>query len=449
MATTDTRTPFDGALGSAVGDYDPRAARFGMSTNVTFDGSVSTQSPEVNTSSDTAMVNSNPTLLETRRPLKDAGGIASYSDPTTTTNSGRILQIHWSSGTGGYSSSVGGNSSRFYDGLLAQNDPAVTITAKDGTTQANLFYEDADGIARRAMSVYLPSTISFNNPAPTAIGLPQPVAENNFSNGIGTPTVQSQSRPFILNRPFRSVGEMSYTWRGAPWKNIDFFCPESGDTGLLDVFCIDDPPADALAASKVNLNTHQIPVLKSLIAGAYLDETNSLGVTNSSYTTVPSLNAAEANAVATELKAITTGSAAWRGPLTNVGDLVGRYIGQSIPTNNATDQYTYTNPAGTGSYTYAGLPATFNDQNIITWANANTQYIQKFREASIRALSGTGQTRVWNLMIDVVAQTGRYAPNASDLSKFTVDGEARWWVHVAIDRYTGQTIDKQVEIVSE
>ena len=87
-------------------------------------------------------------------------------------------------------------------------------------------------------------------------------------------------------------------------------------------------------------------------------------------------------------------------------------------------------------------------------ANAGTlmeslAYVKRFREAPIRALASVGQTRVWNLMIDVVAQTGRYPQSATALDKFVVEGEQRYWVHVAIDRYTGQVLDKQIEVVKE
>jgi len=76
-------------------------------------------------------------------------------------------------------------------------------------------------------------------------------------------------------------------------------------------------------------------------------------------------------------------------------------------------------------------------------------FIQRFHEAVIRPLANTGQTRVWNLMIDVVAQTGRYPKSVTGLDKFLVEGEQRYWVHVAIDRFTGQVIDKQTEVVKE
>ena len=52
-------------------------------------------------------------------------------------------------------------------------------------------------------------------------------------------------------------------------------------------------------------------------------------------------------------------------------------------------------------------------------------------------------------MIDVIAQSGKYAPVAINLANFDVQGEQRYWVHVAIDRFTGQVIDKQIEVVNE
>ena len=53
-------------------------------------------------------------------------------------------------------------------------------------------------------------------------------------------------------------------------------------------------------------------------------------------------------------------------------------------------------------------------------------------------------------MIDVIAQPGRCKPNTTSLQNdFVVDGEQRYWVHVAIDRFTNQVIDKQIEVVNE
>jgi len=50
----------------------------------------------------------------------------------------------------------------------------------------------------------------------------------------------------------------------------------------------------------------------------------------------------------------------------------------------------------------------------------------------------------------VVAQTGHFKPNATSLQNdFVVEGEEHYWVHLAIDRFTGKVLERQVEQVKE
>jgi hypothetical protein len=50
----------------------------------------------------------------------------------------------------------------------------------------------------------------------------------------------------------------------------------------------------------------------------------------------------------------------------------------------------------------------------------------------------------------LIAQTGRYPPGTADLTQpFVVEGEKRYWLHVAIDRFTGEIVDQQLEAVYE
>jgi hypothetical protein len=85
---------------------------------------------------------------------------------------------------------------------------------------------------------------------------------------------------------------------------------------------------------------------------------------------------------------------------------------------------------------------------------------EEARDTVARALSEMVQTRTWGLLIDMVAQTGHYAPNATDLKDFIVEGEKRYWLHVAIDRFEGgpsggplqgtvTVLDQQLEEVIE
>jgi hypothetical protein len=267
-------------------------------------------------------------------------------------------------------------------------------------------------------------------------------ANNTGTVRPASPT-QSDSRPFVLNRPFKSVAELSYTFSGTPWRNVDFFTPESGYSALLDVFCIQDTDSPtALVAGKVNLNTRQVPVLQALLSGAYKDEWSSSAGTLSGG--VGSLAQQMAQQLVTRTTDISTksGTILVNGPLQNLGELVGKWVSKVNASGGGID----------GSKSYSGFSADLS--TVLTAAGeangtANDFNTQRFREATMRALSASGQTRVWNLMIDVVAQVGRYPASARALKDFNVEGEQHYWVHIAIDRFTGQVLDKQVEVIKQ
>jgi len=353
---------------------------------------------------------------------------------------------------------TGLGSGMFYaTGPLSQNNPYfpnsgtyftnVSSSTPSIVRQDPVFYGDPDGVVRRAMGGYFTNTAGVGGSAPS-LGLPMAVA-NSISGGAATPLPQAASRPVMLNRPFRSVAELGYVFSGRPWRNIDFFTPESGESPFLDVFCINPPvTATGLSAGKVNLNTRQTNVLAALISGGYRDETNPVNA-NSSFSST--INSNDATSMAAQIIAYTATN-----PLGNMADLVGRWKGTNQITNTSTVQFNtplYTTPSVVGSVlfpyvdgssSYVGLSTLFTNTSNFT----NSQ-IQRFREAPIRALSAAGQTRVWNLLIDVVAQTGKYPPSATGADNFTVDGETRYWVHLAIDRLTGQVLDEQIEEVKE
>ena len=51
------------------------------------------------------------------------------------------------------------------------------------------------------------------------------------------------------------------------------------------------------------------------------------------------------------------------------------------------------------------------------------------RESIARAFGEVVQTRTWNLLVDLVAQTGHFKPNAGSLQNdFVVEGEQHYWV---------------------
>jgi len=319
------------------------------------------------------------------------------------------------------------------------------------TTPNTDYYMDPDGTVRRAIGAYVGpnsgatgntnGTVSWTWTASTAMGLPMAATVSyptSTSTSYSAPSTQAQSRPIILHRPYRSVAELGYVFSNTPYKNIDFSTPESPYSALLDIFCInEDYRPDAVAAGRVDLNTKQAPVLQALLAGAYRDEDPSNSLTPA-YTQVAALTQSEAIAISQALVTRTTGTASGKGPLSNVGDLVGRWI-------SGTTVGTTTTPIN-GAVSYDGFSA---DLGIPPYAVTYSNIIQRFRSSTIRALSDAGQAGTWNLLIDVVAQSGHYPVNATGLSNFLVEGEHRYWVHVAIDRSTGQVIDENIEPVNE
>jgi len=224
------------------------------------------------------------------------------------------------------------------------------------------------------------------------------------------------------------VAELGHVFSDIPWRNLDMFTPESGFAGLLDVFCVNaSEEPSGLVAGKVNLNTRQVPVLQALVTGAYRDEEN----------VATSMIAAgtPASAIAKALVARTTSSSVEKGPLCNLSELVGKWVKNQTAPSGGID----------GSQSYSG----FSSDLATVLTDQSDLNIARFREASLRALAATGQTRVWNLMIDLIGQTGRFPQRASSLDQFVVEGETRLWIHLAIDRLTGEVIDKQIEVVRE
>ena len=281
----------------------------------------------------------------------------------------------------------------------------------------NRYITDPDRVIRRAMGGLAPSTSAGT--ATTTVGLPLATVRGNAAN--------ASNRPILLHRPFRSVAELGYVFSDTPWRNIDFSKPESGTAALLDVFCVSDPGSE-LVSGRVDLNTRQAPVLKALLGGAGRDELTAGSV----------LSTTEADAIARALVSRTTDTATvGKGPLSNIADLVGRF-GSGFKNGAATD----------ASQPYDGFSKDLG--GLFTGgASSPNNIVSRHRESVIRALSDTGQAGTWNLLIDLVAQVGKYPASAVNPQDFVVEGEKRYWLHVAIDRQTAQVIDQQLEPVTE
>src|SRR5262249_20777162 len=158
----------------------------------------------------------------------------------------------------------------------------------------------------------------------------------------------------------------------------------------LDVFSITDEPSTSILAGRVNLNTRQAPVIQAVMQkglwDAY-DMGNLIGLTQAS-------GFCHSDTMANNYASYTIQSG---------GNLLNR-SGLSTAVN------------GTAQLTTAVLrPA-----NGVGHEN---EAAKTRREAIARSIASSGQTRTWNLMIDVIAQSGKYPPNAAALKDFVVEGE--------------------------
>ena len=284
----------------------------------------------------------------------------------------------------------------------------INSSATDARDNATTTYADNDGVIRPADAIY-PGAAS--------------------TTGSSTPyyTTSTSYHPIMLNRPFRNVAELGYAFRDLPWKTLDFFTDKSADAGLLDIFTINDGSPGVgigglgttfmvqptMTAGNVNLNSLYLdpnnsnlaPVGPPILAGALWDDSSS---------TVAAMGVGDQTAQTMTSRLVNARSAT---PMQNKAELITR----------------------------ASLPTT-----ILPTAANDPQAVKARREVVARAMSSVSQTRVWNVLIDVVAQSGHFKPNASNLQNdFIVEGEQHYWVHVAIDRFTGQVIDKQIEVVNE
>lgn len=374
-----------GSLASAL---DPRTHRFGLS-------GISRRGTVVNTPETVASPNLTPFWNKAMagysepgsNPAGPADGKAQYSHGTFPRGAFFAPNLDALSGTALTEQRLA--TFRYADNR-GTGTQSVRIPSEGVTIHTDPYYMDRDGTRRYADG-------TWNTSTPAAASFVLGPVNPPYSNSSGGSYLNS--RPVILNRPFLSVGEMSYAYRDLPFKSLDFSTANSADAALLDLFCIHEGDSSrGLLAGRVDLNGTNSTVLKAILTGTTrttLDPANNL------------LTVLEADAIANALIATSSGP---NGPLQNVADLATR-LGPD--------------------------PA---------W----TDVIKARKEAAIGALADVGQTRTWNLMIDVIAQSGRYPShgNVNGLEDFVVEGERRYWLQVAIDRFTGQVVDQKLEAVT-
>jgi hypothetical protein len=276
--------------------------------------------------------------------------------------------------------------------LIDQYDDDTAADPLTGTTTTMIEYSSGWVVGLENMD---PA-----RPGPSPSPFPPPA-------GMSPTPSAAISTYLMLNRPFRNVGEFGYAFRMAssptptPSPNprtLDFHTATSPDAPILDLFTYNSAP---IRSGIVNLNTQDVAVLTALLTGAFQTEQGIGPSPSPSPVASPAAKAAATNIV----NATTTQPALSRAEITRLSSVV-------------------TNTPFTAS--------------------------EETKETIARALAEVTQTRTWGLLIDLITQTGRYPPGTASLTQpFVVEGEKRYWLHIAIDRFTGQVIDQQLEAVFE
>src|SRR5438876_3151654 len=156
----------------------------------------------------------------------------------------------------------------------------------------------------------IPTPTPNANPATySQVGDNGPAASNpyNESTSTGDPV-----RPIMMNRPFRSVGEMGYAFRDQPFRTLSFSSSNSPDAGLLDLFSVNDySDSSGTRAGVINLNSRQAPALGGVLTSTIRREDTPRNNAGTSPSPSP-LASPAANSAATNL-VLSTSSA----PLVN------------------------------------------------------------------------------------------------------------------------------------
>ena len=222
-------------------------------------------------------------------------------------------------------------------------------------------------------------------PNPRAWGMENPAPS---PQPVGAPTPPPNA--VVLDHTIRSAGEMGYAFKADKTQTVDFVNSGSLDREILELFTVSPT---RVRAGVLNLNTRNSEAMKAILRKSLEQEGGN------------QISDSEADGAATAIVLETTGTT--------------RIQLQSR----------------------ASITKLAQDSGV--------SGSEEKKELVARSLSEVTQTRTWNVLIDVIAQSGRYPERATSHTDFVVTGEQRYWLSMAIDRDSGEIIDRQLEAVIE
>jgi type II secretory pathway pseudopilin PulG len=218
-----------------------------------------------------------------------------------------------------------------------------------------------------------------------------------------TPAPTPGANTQVISHGYSNVGELGYgiDTSSAGLTTLNFNSPNFPDAPILDFFSYNPISSAYPRAGIVNLYTKNAPVIAAILANTLKTDA---AAANPAPTPVVTASQAmdAATRIVQETQNVLAGSPGY-GPVTQT-DMTRAIAARLIA---------------------AGAAAP-------SWSGSTTEQ----KESIARALAEMGQTRTWNLLIDVIAQTGQYKPNSPDLTggNFIVQGEKRYWLHIALGR---------------
>ncbi|MES2309945.1 MAG: hypothetical protein V4507_13910, partial [Verrucomicrobiota bacterium] len=202
-------------------------------------------------------------------------------------------------------------------------------------------------------------------------------------------------RPIILDRAFRSSGELGYVYRDMPWKTLDYFTTNSADMVLQDLFDSHEHPS--VVAGKLSWNVPYPEIWKTLLIGG--DRAYQANNTQA-------ISSDDAAAISTKIYQSYAGK-------------------ESVPVSRSDF-----------------IRSIATTQVSTTWPA-----FKHHREAVLRQVSEVGQSSTINLMMDLVIEDGKLMKIPGNTKTFSVQGRKRYWVSFALDRLTYSVIDLKIEEV--
>jgi hypothetical protein len=297
------------------------------------------------------------------------------------------------------------------DGTPPADDADVSGTHQTGT-HVTIIETTSDGSGK--------FVLGWENGEASAASDTNPTSPKNPYNWITDPNTgttkprPSGFTPIVLNHPFSTTGDLGYGLRpeyaANRFQRLDFHTANS-NANLFDFFTYNPVDHNYPRAGSVNLNTKNKEVIAAILQSALKKDIDAAPPPNSTVPPTEATPAAQLIVNATTLQPALTRA--------DIGRLTAAAAGAIV------------NPGYTG------------------------EEQEKVPETIARALCEVTQTRTWNLFIDVIAQTGKYKPSAGSLtaSDFIVEGEKRYWLHIALGRdlESGQVdvLGTQLEEVTE